>query len=603
MNQPASLCPSELARLEAGLPRLADWGAHVMVPFPGRRLLRPRVAWINVRWFLERQLDVTDPGIRRRVEAWLCESFAVMHPRDEDPPSAFAREERTLYADRYGSTNGLNPHGGSGRVCTVGAFQVKGCGVTPLAARHQKMEYSDGCCSLEEGVREAVYGEIIAAEFPRGVVPVIAILDTGLPMPHSAEGLAGRRALVVRPAAVRAAHAERAPLFKYPVYGPAPQAVDDAVRTRQVVRAWLNHSGGAVAALRTYGLAAVEQLVSGQIERLFSGGFFSSNVSIHGDLLDFGNTHVLPNWTNARVLAHVVGFGDELLMVRKTLRSLAHYFAKYGDGIKANADAVIAEIDAEYSKQALKGMAGLVGLSARTSEPAVAALADTLLAYFQQQQRQRVTYQFAEIVAHHSAGDTSNWLYVPLTEGPTPSHPDEAVVRALVTSLMTVAEGDRNIVRARLTMLARRLQPRTAVERKKMMSEGTEVSHEKVNDWIDALVHEGRRHWRELPLHLVAKAHVTWQGSMAIWCSQEVTGEAVLWAEGPDVCGRLRWFDASFTPEDLTSVAVERPAPGRWQAALPWFGDVTDTCQLGEVVVRFPMTPTWFEAPSPSWVP
>lgn len=193
---------AEAKRLHSGLPRLDEWSNHLLVPFQAQQLQRARVLWINRRWFLERDIIVTDPDVERRVRNWLIAEFGYSVPRKEDPVGAFTKQVKTFYADRYGSTTGKSVHGGSGRAATLGFFQAKGIGLTPLAGVGANWVHSHGCASMEESVREAIYSEIACAEFPHGAVPVIALLDTGLqthprhPLTTNAQPL--QRALIIR---------------------------------------------------------------------------------------------------------------------------------------------------------------------------------------------------------------------------------------------------------------------------------------------------------------------------------------------------------------------------------------------------------------------
>ena len=75
--------------------------------------------------------------------------------------------------------------------------------------------------SLEDGIREAIYSEVCAQEFPHGSIPMIAILDTGLTFssPDATEifDQGARRCIVIRPSTIRAAHANaQAAVGEYP---------------------------------------------------------------------------------------------------------------------------------------------------------------------------------------------------------------------------------------------------------------------------------------------------------------------------------------------------------------------------------------------------
>ena len=104
----------EIARLQAGLPDLRQWSSKMLIPFQGGRLRHPSIAWINRRWFSERDFDVSDEAVFGRISAWLLADFAYIAIATDN--QVLAGDTRTLYADRYGSSTGLSTHGGSGRV-------------------------------------------------------------------------------------------------------------------------------------------------------------------------------------------------------------------------------------------------------------------------------------------------------------------------------------------------------------------------------------------------------------------------------------------------------------------------------------------------------
>src|SRR5579883_3138750 len=172
--------PAEIARLESGLSLLHTWSEHLLVPFTAYRLRHAALVWINRPWFRRRGFDLDDAETHRRIESWLLDEFGFAVRRESDPEEAFTSERRTLFADRYGSTDGLTPHGGSGRVATIGCFQAKGVGQTPLVGQGGPAGHTHGCIALAECVREAIFAEISAAEFPCGAIPTIAIIDPGL---------------------------------------------------------------------------------------------------------------------------------------------------------------------------------------------------------------------------------------------------------------------------------------------------------------------------------------------------------------------------------------------------------------------------------------
>jgi hypothetical protein len=408
--------PDEVKRLECSLPRLEDWSTSMLVPFQAQQLRNASIAWINRRWFLERGIRISDPKVERRASNWLIHEFGYSVPRQEDPPHAFTGTVRTLYADRYGNTTGKSMHGGSGRVATIGCFQAKGIGITPLAGRGANLVHSHGCASLEEGVREAIYAEVACAEFPHGAVPILAILDTGLhfmaPSRVGRESQQERRAIIVRPAVLRLAHAERAPMFIDSLTGFSNSQLEDAQRTKDVVQGWLSGIrkpqpiGSGLSDLSTVLNRIAEQVAFGQVHRLFNGGYFSSNLSVAGELLDFGAMRALPNWANARTLDQVVGYGEEMKIVMKVIQSLVFHFNKYRPRSKSAIDqqVLISRCSDAYKRAFEAECLRMCALDAFDNPALCDSVVPILRAYFAEQQKLRVDYK-------HGLVKSQGWLF------------------------------------------------------------------------------------------------------------------------------------------------------------------------------------------------
>ena len=618
------LSPQEIQRMELGLPRISDWGEHLLVPFSARRLRGARVVWVNHRWFLGRSIDIMHSSTRARVVKWLLHEFGYISPHPQDSESAFTIEEKTFYADRYGSTNGTSPHGGSGRVGSIGCFQAKGIGITPLAAGEVSWDYSHGCASLEEAIREAIYAEISCAEFPHGAIPVIAILDCGLQFPEKVRFEKSlkeqRRALIVRPNVIRPAHAERAPLFNQSATGFVNIQSDDVERTREAVRRWVNsrRAGESWSDLLEEHFGKVAQQVAfGQVHRLFNGGYFSSNVSISGALLDFGNMHVFTNWVNSRVLAHVVGFGDEMKMVMKTIRSIIFYFNKYGGSSRSElseeylSNGVMASYEDAFKAECLRLW--------HLDDIADGALADGVLAvvkrYFSAQQKHRVTYKFGVVAKQHTDGDRHEWWYDAITES---GRQDNRGLQALCDIDKFIRErfgsSPEGVKRRSLAWgtAARFLKPRHGLNRGFLMQGvGQAVSKSDflpsddtfATNVIRSVVSAGRRHWKALPREFVVHAHVTVDGSSALYCFDVAHGRHVLWLEGLCVGVKFRFFD-SWIARQIVDELVPRISGEYWSASVSvdsFDPRVEQVVHIKSTGITVPAMHVEYEAPASRW--
>jgi hypothetical protein len=325
-----TLSQNDGLRLTAGLTDLCDISAHASVPLVTRKLARVTAVWLNKRWLLERGFDPFNTSTYNDICSWFVERYGYVVPREEDEGTSFLAEEKIFFADRYGET-GVVKHGGSGRAATDGPFHVKGIGVTPLIGGNADWLHSHGCAWMEEAIREAVYSEIFAAESPYGAVPTVAILDTHLhaEMPKGCNG--ERRALIIRPSFVRLAHLQRATHF-LPTSGKRFAQLEDVERTKDFVRWFCALTAGDENPLGLPTKHVVRQIAFCQVHRLIHGGFYSSNLTVDGELVDFGGARALPNWVQAEVLSLRPRFGEELDVWHGVVNSLSYYIHKFSKG-------------------------------------------------------------------------------------------------------------------------------------------------------------------------------------------------------------------------------------------------------------------------------
>jgi hypothetical protein len=312
---------------------LAGLVPHLYEPFSARRLRAPTILWVNKRYFVQNGVDIESEAEIDAVKAWLIDEFAYSVPTASEPKECYGTIERTLYADRYGGPAGA-AHGGSGRCGASGGFNAKGIGRTPLCNQGVDWYHSHGCMWLEEAIRETIYSELAYAEFPHRAVPVVAIIDTGNCSYWDDGSIGERRAIIVRPNCFRLAHLQRSIYFGAAGRTDSSQYVD-AQRTREAIEAFCTLSEQQNNALVIVkGLAdsltrVAEQIGFGWAHRLFHGAYLSSNISVNGELVDFGSFRALPDWRRASTVEFASGFGDDLQVVDPTIDSLSFYFPRY----------------------------------------------------------------------------------------------------------------------------------------------------------------------------------------------------------------------------------------------------------------------------------
>jgi len=370
-------------------PKSSAFPASLHEPFPARKLRSASVVWLNERYFIEQSIDVFEPVVRASLERELVEGFGYGVPAEGEPMEGYLDERSTFQADRYGG-DGVSTHAGSGRVGIRNHFQVKGIGVTPLVGIDAGYLHSHGMLTLEEAIREAIFGEVASREMPWGAIPVVAVLATGTRTPWGE-----RRALVVRPNFFRASWLERAYDHR-PVWADPLAHLHDVRRVRDMIQLLSGDGlgrdtrlGVKVTWIGQFIDRSLAQLAHIHANRIHFGVFSSSNLSINGEILDYGAARSLPNWE--RVIDAAPAFGwDDLVVFKECCEQLLFYLCKYGDdSVRADLDeSVEAYIDRRYTQYLDRELLGLVGLDTATCPADTADRVITALRkYFAHQQR------------------------------------------------------------------------------------------------------------------------------------------------------------------------------------------------------------------------
>ncbi len=297
--------------------------AHAVVPL--RPLRDAKLLWINPHAQALDTSGVARSSAPQDYRAKLLEACAyATHPQPDEPAAGMGGG-----ADRYGGS-GVGHNGGSGRSVTINGYLVKGVGRTPLVGHGTDVSHASGGAYLEEAVREVIFTKVFASQFPHGVVPILAIIDTQL-LQHwtkKVEPQVERRVLIVRPPVLRAAHFERALGFDsgFPCEG-----VRDAQRLREVFAAAVAQWGAneLAHAIEVLGQRLAAQIGFGFAHRLLHGSPNSSNVSLDGRLFDFGAASAVPSWADVATMLTPQPFEKQFNPVAETLISVGYYAAKY----------------------------------------------------------------------------------------------------------------------------------------------------------------------------------------------------------------------------------------------------------------------------------
>lgn len=287
-----------------------------------RRFSQARVVWLNFNWLKENGFYFPDSGLVPGFENEVLDALAYGVPRESDDPSLFTEQQKTFYADKYGGT-GIGVNHGSGRAASRGWVQIKGIGVTPLVGKSQDFDHAHGGASLEEAMREAMWGEINHFELPYGSNRVIAIIDTGT-YTEWKDGGREKRALIIREDPLRPAHFLIAQTETKTEMERLKRVAQNAPKIMKTLL-----SGGDYL---EYVRRLAKQHAAARARRLYHGATSESNFDLSGRFLDYGTQTSLPSFQELHVLRHVEGFGKlgeiEETMVVAPLEGLKQFNPK-----------------------------------------------------------------------------------------------------------------------------------------------------------------------------------------------------------------------------------------------------------------------------------
>jgi hypothetical protein len=301
------------------------------VPVRLRSIPNARILWLN------RTAIANDPAFTRlsgdeyryRQHLLNCCAYQIVPPHAPAPTDG--EIETTGLADRYGG-NGIGHNGGSGRNVFVNDYFVKGIGRTPLVSRLTPLSHASGGAYLEEAVRETIYAEVVAREFPYGAAPNLAIIDTGIDQdwPEGIVPSRERRVLIVRPTFVRPAHFERAVGFISPI---VKEGALDHARVKAVFANAIRGIGekDLVSRLFTFFQRWTHQLAYAFVHRLPHGNNTSSNIAFDGRMVDFGATSAVPSWAITATSLMPDPFSQRFDAVARAIKSLCYYFCRHVD--------------------------------------------------------------------------------------------------------------------------------------------------------------------------------------------------------------------------------------------------------------------------------
>lgn len=288
---------------------------------------------------------------------------AYFIPLPGDDGAATGGAGREFLGERYGGS-GLSFNGGGARCGLDGAVQIKGIGKNCLAGSATSFWHSYGGETLANGVREAIWSEVIQAALPFGAVRVLGLIDTGTGVPAFSEegGAEGtvRRGLTLRQPALRPAHFvssvyfSRADQRRHGLPSEASRTAAALARLGEALHFSLGGDAPAACGARfvAEGLHTLFerfgiQSAVAQAKRIMHGTLNASNLCLDGRWIDFGTISTVSDY--GKIILGNAGqhFWDHS-RIDRIARELAFYLRKYLPAPQAAAAPTAADLFASF---------------------------------------------------------------------------------------------------------------------------------------------------------------------------------------------------------------------------------------------------------------
>ena len=346
------------------------------VEVKARKLKNARIVWVNWALFEEYGIQVPPEGMTPEFEQALLDAFAWATPDENDDPSVFSSETRTLFADFYGGS-GIGKNIGSGRAAAfLGKIRVQLKGLkTSLVGEKGKL-HSNGKLPMVSASEEAIFGEINHRQMPYGANRVFLIIDRGTSTPYikrpgEKPRSADRDTIMVREDPIRPAQfmllnqRDRVQTGKF-----VPLEIDPKETRNALAHGFgvepegLSTQSGVTKIISEYvQRIAVQYARSFAGLKLYHGATSPSNIELNGRFLDFGPESAQPghgpiqfNWINepAGETGEIKAELIESFLNELQFRIDVHWTSKDVDGF-------LALFDQAYKKQLRIEFLGLLG--------------------------------------------------------------------------------------------------------------------------------------------------------------------------------------------------------------------------------------------------
>lgn len=316
-----------------------NYPTDVLVPFQAPYFSGGRVLWASSA------LDMSARnGALNRADRF----FIALPVENERPRLAIGQDLTTLWAERYGGA-GLGANGGGVRCGNVEDVQIKGVGSNLLAGADTDYWHRHGAMSVQDALREALWGELFEHALPYGAVRSLGVLSTGTQYQVEVGAEKGigwaQRALLVREQVLRPAHFMRSS-FWVPI-AQAAGLPSDTQRTRAACACAHGHLVTALSRRQWAVRPANElaptlaecwnevwrrcaiQLATARAKRFIHGSLTPSNYGVDGRWLDFGTCTALATHGRAIVAPGSKDFWSQEAVILEAIEDQAFYLRKY----------------------------------------------------------------------------------------------------------------------------------------------------------------------------------------------------------------------------------------------------------------------------------
>lgn len=310
------------------MPNYDNLSQHTFLPFDVYKIKTANVFWVNYDLVRE-TFTQCDSMSDAEVDDFLIDNFAYMVPPEGvDFDKHFSQQTQTFYAERYGS-HSERCNGGGVRCGNHMGVQIKGTGKNLLANGWMDFWHTHGGASLEEGVREAIWGEFFHQNAPFGAARILAVIRTGMDIDfdynlESKEDNKAPGALMLRQPIVRPAHFERAHFFHNELPFDFYRVQDNCERLNQITGE--AESKAFIQRQITYFAYLSAWL---KVKRIAHGAITTGNIGVDGTMIDFGTTTSFLDHANYLISRGFPPFWGDHVYFSNILSTMNFYLGKY----------------------------------------------------------------------------------------------------------------------------------------------------------------------------------------------------------------------------------------------------------------------------------